>query len=367
MAGQPFPLKSYLSALNRFLDTIDYNDTNYTRPERVHHNKHVYIETARHFAQPGIQKTLGVSVKHLETMIRTIVLTATNGWPKSLLDDSTDGDPHAQMASFYEDLVQGRTQRHPWWRLLNEQMPIVLQHYGSFCQLNLIRSTTDFFTGCWVEQHSFQGYPGSNEYPLFLRRLNGLGHSVGALLFPSALFDERTLFKEIATATAQVDPVAYFVNDLCSFYKEWEEPRDQTNLVKNWCAVDGIDMDSALARLADETIRCVERLLGVFEGKNAAVRDTLAAFANGYVTWHFCDHRYRLDEVYELAEGLGEEGEKFRRYFETARDAGFVPLENWAIPRLADVMEEVRREGEGVVEVETTSTSVSGGLVESVA
>lgn len=59
-----------------------------------------------------------------------------------VLDDSTD-DPHSEMATFFEDLVHGRQQKHPWWRLVNDHFPKVLNHYGSFCALNLIRSTFD--------------------------------------------------------------------------------------------------------------------------------------------------------------------------------------------------------------------------------
>lgn len=49
--------------------------------------------------------------------------------------------------------------------------------------------------------------------------MNGLGHCVGASIFPKAQFDEKVLFTEITSVISQMENWIVFVNDLLSFYK----------------------------------------------------------------------------------------------------------------------------------------------------
>ena len=198
------------------------------------------------------------------------------------------------------------------------------------------------FQGCWIEQYNFHGFPGSREFPLFLRRLNGLGHCVGASLFPAEQFNEQALFTEITTAIAQMEPLMVFVNDLISFYKEFDDLRDQTSLVKNYCQVEGISLDQALEKLTRDTISCSEQMLNVFEGKDPKVVATLEAFIQGYVTWHLCDKRYRMNEIYERS-GDNPLGVKFRNYYEEAKKVGNIDQGEWAVPPVSVMAAQAKR------------------------
>lgn len=189
------------------------------------------------------------------------------------------------------------------------------------------------FQGNWVEQYNFQGYPGSGDFPPFLRRLNGLGQAVGAILFPVEQFDEQAVFADITTAIAQVEHLNLYVNDLISFYKEFDDLRDQTSLVNNYCRVEGISLDQALDKLTCDVVRCCEQL-AVFEGRDANVKAAVDAFVHGYVTFHFCDPRYRMKEFYERC-GDGPVALKFRHYYEEARRVGYIDPGEWAIPPVA--------------------------------
>lgn len=130
-----------------------------------------------------------------------------------------------------------------------------------------------------------------------------------------------------------------FVNDLMSFYKEYDDPRDQTSLVNNYCRVEGIDLNQALDKLTRDTIHCCEQMLVVFEGKDPKVVATLEAFVQGYVTWHLCDKRYRLNEVYERSGDSPVEA-KFRHYYEEARRVGYIDQGEWAVPSVAELVAE---------------------------
>ncbi|KAM0794083.1 Trichodiene synthase [Usnea florida] len=296
---------------------MNYHDTSYTYDERVNNLHYAYSKTAAHFAQPLQQSTLKVSPKRLQASLQTIVAMVVYSWAKVspemlILDDSSD-DPNATMKSFHNDLLQGRSQAHPWWRLVNSQLPNVLKHYGPFCSLNLVRSTVDFFQGCWIEQYNFLGFPGSYDYPKFLRRLNGLRHCVEASMFPMAQFDEKELFTEITSVIAQMENWMMFVNDLMSFYKEFDEPRDQTSL--------------ALDKLTRDTITCTEQLIAVFKDKDPRV------------TWHLSDPRYRLKELYERA-GDSPAGLKFREYQQASSATAARDPREWAYPSVTALVEQ---------------------------
>lgn len=158
MASDTFPLDYYLGTLVRILDTVNYNDENYTHDERVANLKYAYSKAAKHFAQPHVQETLNVSPKRLAAALQTIVGMVVYAWVNVsqelmadlsihytytlLLDDSKD-KPAPTMQSWYQDLLRGREQQHGWWRLVNDHFPKLLNHYGPYCQMNLVRSTVD--------------------------------------------------------------------------------------------------------------------------------------------------------------------------------------------------------------------------------
>ena len=378
MDNSAFPIDRYISSLVNFLDEIEYHDENFHPNDRLQHLQHVYAETAKHFAQPLQQETLKVSPTKLAAVMRTSVQLVVYCWTKVsprvmvaisiyfvyivFLDDSSI-DPHPDMSSFSEDLLHGRDQKHPFWRLMNGHFSDFLCHYGSFCGFTIMRSTFDFFQGCWIETRSFRGHPGSSYYPLFLRRLNGLGGICGGSLFPGEDFDEKKCFNDITTAIAMIEPMVAFVNDLISFYKEYDNERDQSSLVTNYCHVEGISLDQAFDRLTNDTIHSCERLLAVLSSENAPeVAGTIHAFVHGYVTWHFCDERFRMQEVYERSRGC-KEGERFRRYYEAATRVGSIDKAAWAVSptRTNDEIANGETKNGGLTNGDTTNGKTRNG------
>jgi len=338
----------FISALNRYLDTIQYDDTIYDHETRVAYLRHVYAETAKYFDQPEQKAAIGAQPARFKAIMRTSAQVVVYCWSKCsldvmvavsvyfvhivLLDDSTS-NPSPLMSTFGNDLIKGEKQKHPFWSLMNVHLSEFLSHYGGFCSLAILRSTLDYFQGCWVEQHGFHGYPGSEYFPGFLRRLNGLGGICGGSLFPRADFDEDALFPQIATAIAEIEIPVAFINDLMSFYKEYGNPRDEVNLVSNWCVTDGLTMPESFDRLLEETCRGSKRVLDILNGKDGRdpkVSETILAFIHGYVTWHFCDERFRFKEAYERC-GNSPEELRFRKYYEKAIAVGTIDFKEWAV------------------------------------
>lgn len=346
MNGKDFPMDVYVETLVKFLDTIQYDDNNYEDVERLAHLRYVYAETAQHFDQPLQRASITIKPAHLQAAMRTAVLLVVYCWTEVslevkaaisiyfvhivILDDSTI-NPRTGMATFCNDLIEGKRQKHPFWVLMNAHLVKFLTHYEGFCALAIMRSTFDYFQGCWLEQHDFQGYPGSDYFPLFLRRLVGLGGICGGSLFPREDFDEESHIPQIATVIAEIEPPVAFINDLISFYKEYGNPKDQVNLVTSVCITEGVTMAEAFDRLIDLTIGCSKRIMGVLnDDRNPRVAAAIRGFMHGYVTWHLCDARYQMDEVYGRC-GDSLEGRKFRRYYEKATAVGQVDLREWAM------------------------------------
>ena len=158
MTAKTFPTHHYVKNLVRLLDTIKYEDKNYSRQERVENLRYTYGEAAKHFAQPLQRQVLNVSPERIETALPTMVAMVVYCWTNiprelmpalsiyftyALLLDDSDDNPYAEMTTFYEDLVQGKPQQYPWWRLMNDHLPKVLSYYGSFCAFNIVRSSFD--------------------------------------------------------------------------------------------------------------------------------------------------------------------------------------------------------------------------------
>lgn len=368
-----FPLNQYVAALAKFLETIDYHDDLFSPQQRLESLRYVYYHTAKHFDQPAEKAALRISPKRLQAVMRTSTLVTVYCWAKCPLDvmvgvsvyfvyiimlDDSPEMPNAQMTTFCEDLIKGKPQNHVFWQRMNAHLTNFLPYYGGFCAITIFRSTLDFFQGCWIEQNNFGGFPGSSYFPHFLRRLNGLGGISSATLFPRSEFDEEAVFKEIVTAIAQIEPQLTLCNDLISFYKEFDSPRDQINLVTNMTHCNGVPWEVAFEQLTSDTILYCEQLVNVFKGKDPKVEATVRAFVHGYVTWHLCDPRFRMEEVYKLC-GDSEADLKFREYYEEATSIGRIDFSLWASPPKQNLDIMTRAKGPLFVNV----SKMVGGLV----
>ena len=182
MSSDEFPTECYLDAVVRFLKVMKYDDNNYTQEERTRNLHYAYTKAANHFAQPKQQELIKASPKRLQASLQTIVAMVVYAWVRVdpevmadlsihytymlLLDDSKD-EPDKTMETFYNDLLAGRPQKNHWWQMVNEQFPTLLEHYGPYCKLNLIRSTTD----CMVEiSKSLQHVTNKNSLSRLLDR-----------------------------------------------------------------------------------------------------------------------------------------------------------------------------------------------------
>lgn len=158
---------------------------------------------------------------------------------------------------------------------------------------------------------------------------------MGATLFPTVDYDEQELFGEITSAIAEVDYYMFLVNDLISFYKEFEQ--EEMILVKNYSRTYGLSIPDALDKLVQEAIDSADRLMDVFTKKNPSVFKAIRAFMHGYITWHLCNQRYRTKEVIDRLDD-SETSDRFRAYYGHAQNTGQIPMTEWATPSIEDLI-----------------------------
>ncbi|KAL7917999.1 Trichodiene synthase [Trichoderma austrokoningii] len=348
-----FPKDYFIKSLVQLLDAIDYKDTNFSRDERVDRLQYVYRQAADHFSQPCINAELRFNSKKLEAGIRTISLLVVDCWVAlgkqemadltiyftyTLILDDSGADPRQRAETVVEDMATGRKQKHPWLRLMNEHLPKLTSHYGPYCSLGIYRSTIDFFASGYIERNKFQGLRGNDEFPEFLRRMNGLGHVVGTSIFPADKFDESGYFREITTSMCQLECWEAWVNDMLSFYKEFDNPRDESSLVNNYCMVSDLTLQEGLEKVTENTLRITKQIMRVIADWDSRVKNIITRFMHGYITWHLCDRRYRLSEVYEFLRGDDAVSVKFRQYYEEAYDIGWIDPAEWTRPTFLELV-----------------------------
>ena len=159
MEGDAFPISHYLESLTLLLRSVNYEDNSYQRSERQSALQNTYVEAAQYFVQEFQQGNLKMSLRRFEPMLTSIAGYVVYCYPQVpadvktdltiyftltvVLDDDMNDISQPSMENFFEDLIQGKEQRHPWWKVINKSLLNVVKHYGSFCAFNMIRSTLD--------------------------------------------------------------------------------------------------------------------------------------------------------------------------------------------------------------------------------
>lgn len=164
---------------------------------------------------------------------------------------------------------------------------------------------------------------------------------MGASLFPGSPAREQELMKHITSVIPHLEYWEVYVNDVMSFYKEFDCVDDQAILVRNYvrCGPQA-SIEEGLDRVASDAIARSEILCRVFadnKDMEPHVAATVEAFCQGYITWHLSEPRYRLRELGERA-GDSAAARRFREYLGAGAQA-CVDAEHWAFPSVATMVE----------------------------
>lgn len=278
MIDLSFPKAQFCNPITRrFLDTIEYDDNNLTREERISGLREVHAKTADYFTQPLPREALeDIHPVRTPTVCHTISSLVVYCWPYvprdvradvtiwmsiiNVLDDETSSDPASNTPTLLTDMLAGRPPSYPFRKPMQAHLPTLLAHFGSFCGFKIVR------------------------------RLSTLGGAVAGTLSPTSRgFDDQALFKEISIVMGQIYGIIALQNGLFSFYREFDQA--EPNLVSNIGGVEGITMEQALETLTNYTTYSCVLSLELLADKDAAVRQSISIFIHSYVTWHLCELR----------------------------------------------------------------------------
>ncbi|KAK4504361.1 hypothetical protein PRZ48_005277 [Zasmidium cellare] len=305
-----FPMDRYVVGLLRLLDKIEYNDANWTPSDRLSTLRYCWMKGAHYFAQSHVQETLNLESEFVDARLATVVQMVVYSWSTVPLEVKVDLSflMIAPKITLQQCARSGR----------------IVSRVGLQIILGYDFSISNYL-GLWIENAKFGGYAGSRQFPLFLRRLTGLGHAVGATLFPSEDFDDQELFGDITSAIVELDYYMFLVNDFISFYKEYEQ--EDMILVKNYARTESISVSDALDKVSQEAIEAADRLMCVFATKHPSVFKAIRAFMHGY----------RTKEVVASLDG-SEAANRLRDYYEQAQKTGQILVAEWATPSIGDIV-----------------------------
>ncbi|KAL5480713.1 hypothetical protein ACEPAI_9653 [Sanghuangporus weigelae] len=165
-------------------------------------------------------------------------------------------------------------------------------HDAVVCNI-ILTSTFDFLSSLLI-QYDVLGVPmptSTMEYPMFFRRLSGLGNAYAAFIFPASIPVHSWIFA--------FPDIAYCVctlNDILSFYKEDLAGETEENLIWLTARNRNVSVYESLCAIANDTVETHNRVLRTLEPSQDA-HDAYCNFAWGYHAFYIESKRYKLQDL----------------------------------------------------------------------
>ncbi|KAL5495979.1 hypothetical protein ACEPAH_3211 [Sanghuangporus vaninii] len=165
-------------------------------------------------------------------------------------------------------------------------------HNAVACNI-ILTSTLDYVSSLLI-QYDVLGVPvpkSATEYPVFFRRLSGIGNGYAAFIFPASLPVHSWIFA--------FPDIAYCVctlNDMLSFYKEDLAGEVEDTLIWLTARNRNISVYESLCVIANETVDTHNRALRALAPFREAY-DAYRNFASGYHGFHVESKRYKLQDL----------------------------------------------------------------------
>ncbi|TFK66623.1 terpenoid synthase [Pluteus cervinus] len=168
------------------------------------------------------------------------------------------------------------------------------EHFDPFASKIMLTASMDFMTAQILEytMEEMQLSHNASQFATYARNLSGVSAFYGLAVFPREL-----PVQDYIQALPEVIMYCNHVNDIFSFYKE-EIAGEQVNHISNMAKLGRIPKTEALQRLAEETSDACLRSWEILKDRPEAY-NALKAFNQGYVEFHACCSRYKLDELFD--------------------------------------------------------------------
>ncbi|TFK66368.1 terpenoid synthase [Pluteus cervinus] len=168
------------------------------------------------------------------------------------------------------------------------------QHFNPFASKIMLTTSMDFVTAQLLEysMEEMQLSQNASQFATYARNLSG-----ASAFYALAIFPRELPVQDYIQALPEIVMYSDHVNDIFSFYKE-EIAGEQVNHISNMAKLGSIPKTDALQRLAEETSDACLRSWKILKDRPEAF-DALKAFHQGYIEFHACCSRYKLDELFD--------------------------------------------------------------------
>ncbi|KAL3480914.1 isoprenoid synthase domain-containing protein [Aspergillus californicus] len=182
--------------------------------------------------------------------------------------------------------------------------------YGPYSTGVITKGLVDFMLGNTVESNVAAGLKLPAKFgqraSKFIRDKTGAGEVYAHFVFPEHLAEENGYLPTYVPFIACMLDIINGVNDILSFFKETVVGTEMNTNIMNRARISCCSPHDVLKEICRETAETMYVVSNVFEEK-CVVGKLWKDFMNGYIMWHICEDRYRLNEI-GLAMKLGQDG-----------------------------------------------------------
>lgn len=213
------------------------------------------------------------------------------------IDDIT-GNILPDLECYGFQLVLGQFHRYEILRGFTKFLGDQPRVFGVFGGDMIIKGTMEFIASVVIEQNQDPVHLSgdASDYLVFFRAKTGVAESFVFFCFPEDINPEDRDLLKYVSAVPSIMLFLGYVNDLLSFYKEEIKQEDSPGFVQSYVKVYYCTALEALRQLRHEIIKEVRKIWSIL-AKDAAMADRINQFIYGYIFYHLCTGRYRLNEL----------------------------------------------------------------------
>ncbi|CRG90153.1 hypothetical protein PISL3812_07195 [Talaromyces islandicus] len=214
------------------------------------------------------------------------------------IDDIT-GEILPDLENYSTQLVLGQTQRHELLRGFTKLLGDQQRLFGKFGGDMIVKGSMEFIASAVVEQRQDASHltRDGTDYLVYFRAKTGVAEPFAFFCFPENINPEgRDLARYIAAIPSIMLFLGY-VNDLLSFYKEELKEEDCPGFIQSHAKVHSTTTSlQSLLQLRIETVDEVRKIRSILSD-DAILTERIDRFIHGYIFYHLCSGRYRLEEL----------------------------------------------------------------------
>ncbi|OOF98703.1 hypothetical protein ASPCADRAFT_2138 [Aspergillus carbonarius ITEM 5010] len=202
------------------------------------------------------------------------------------------------LQNYGSHLVHGQSHQHELLRSFTKFLGEQQRLFGKFGGDMIIKGTMEFVASTVVEQNQNGMHLSrdASDYLVFFRAKTGVAEPFAFFCFPEDINPEDRDLAKYVSAIPNIMLFLGYVNDLLSFYKEELKEGDCPGFIQDYAMVHGATSLQALRQLRHETLEEVRKIRNILAG-DPVLSERINQFIYGYIFYHLCAGRYRLDEL----------------------------------------------------------------------